>query len=226
MKYAAFFLILLISCSTSGQKKIAGNANSDLEYQSLISYNEENDPEPHHVRNIKDTLTPHGWKIEHFVKNDSTKHKDLHIQWSHNNVKRTWQGSHLLELQSYFTPVFKSETQDYLFMEFEVRGGDGVLILPKDPTAPFLIFPYIVGYSAIYGQVAYIPEASYSSESLDVEVYDLKSGKTKSVQFNERCSVLPENACLLKASFSKTLLTIFANTDGSDKPSEIKTIKF
>lgn len=205
---------------------MSGTSEDDQEPGAFISYNEKNDPLPHHTRNIKDTLTHDGWKIEYLVKKDSSEHKDLYIQWSKGNNKRMYLGNHLLELQSYFTPVFKTETTDYIFMEFEVRGGNGVLILPKNNTTPEVSFSYVIGYSPEYAQVAYIPESSYSLDHLDVEVYDLESGKTKSVRFSHPCSVTPENECVTEVKFDGKQIKISANPNGDSNATEIKAISF
>lgn len=227
MKYSILLLIFLtVSCNNTEEKKLVITKKGNPKYGALIPYKEKDDPEPHHTRDIKDTLTLDGWKIEYLVKNDSTMHKDLYIQWSKSNSKKTYRGHNILQLQSYFTPVFKQETKDYIFMQFEVRGGDGLLILPKDKTSPELTFTYVIGYSAKYGQVAYIPETSYSNDHLDVEAYDLKTGKTKSVRFNKPCSVLPENICLLETTFDGKQIKIVGNDDGSEAGKEVRTIMF
>lgn len=217
-----FIYVLATGCITTVEQK---KQSDKPEYGVLTSYNEKKHIQPHHERNIKDTLTANGWKIEYLVKNDSTKQKDLYIQWSKGNSKRVYLGRHLLELQSYFTPVFKTETGDYIFMEFEVRGGSGILILPKNNN-PEVSFSYVVDYSAKYGQVVYIPESSYSLDHLDVEAYDLKSDKTKSVRFSYPCSVTSENECLIEARFDGKQIQISANPNGDRNATEIKTISF
>jgi len=238
MKYFSVFLLFLISCEKSGTAKTEERqsvkvghtlhntpAKKDAAaYGELIPYDEKDDPEPHQSRSIRDTVTPDGWKIDYLVKNDSTKNKDLYIQWSKGGVKRTYRGAILLDLQSYFTPVFKTETTDYIYMKCEVRGGDALLILPKDATTHERNFSYVVGYSTEFAQVAYISHSSYSREII-VEAYDLKSGKIKSAKF-KRCTVLPEGSCFLKAEFDGKHVKIFGNTDGGENATEIKTLIF
>jgi len=240
MKYLVVFVLFLVSCKKSGTSKTEERQNVKVgdtlhntpakkdaaAYGALIPYDEKDDPEPHHSRSIQDTVTPNGWKITYLVKNDSTQHKDLYIQWSKGGVKRTYRGSILLDLQSYFTPVFKTDTKDYIYMKCEVRGGDALLILPKDATTPERNFSYVVGYSAEFAQVAYIPESSYSLEEMTIEACDIKSGKIQSVQFRKPCTVTPEGDCLLKAEFDGKHVKIFSDSDGNDAVSEIKTITF
>ncbi|KOS06771.1 hypothetical protein AM493_12615 [Flavobacterium akiainvivens] len=219
MKYISLLLILLLAACNNPAK------DATITEGDLIPYSEIADTEPHYTRNIKDTITPGGWKITYLVKNDSTRQKDLYIQWSKGGVKQTYTGNHLLELQSYFTPVFKTETTDYIFMESEVRGGNAVLLLPKNTKAPQQ-FSYIIGYNTAFAQIAYIPESSYSTNELTVEAIDLKSGIKKSVQFTKPCSVLPETSCLLKAEFNGKEIKIYGNSDGSTNITEMKTIAF
>lgn len=218
-----FVHFVAIGCNTTAEQK---KQSENLQYATLMSYNKNDDAEPHYKRNIKDTLTADGWAIEYLVRNDSTKQKDLYIQWSKGNCKRVYRGNHLLELQSYFTPVFKTETVNYIFMDFEVRGGNGVLILPKNNTASEVSFSYVIGYNPEYAQVAYIPKSSYSLDHLDVEAYDLKSGKTKSVRFSHPCSVTPENECVTEVKFDKKQIQILANPNSDRNSTEIKTISF
>lgn len=177
-------------------------------------------------RDINDTVTGDGWNIEYLVKNDSTKNKNLYIQWSKDNVKRLYCGYHLLELEGHFTPDFKTETPDYIFMSYELRGDEGLLILPKNNTMPELNFAYVVGYSVEHGQIIYIPVSSYSLDNLDIEIYNLKSSTTKSVRFSKPCSITPESGCITKVEFKDTQIRIFSSTDGSTTTSEIKTIDY
>lgn len=215
--------LLTMSCKTeSKQNSIPEKTSEGL----LISFDTENDTKPHYERNIKNTTTPNGWKIKYLVKNDSTRHRDLYIEWSKGNIRRNYCGHYLLELQPYFTPVFKTETDDYIFMEFEVRGGDGILILPKNNKTSEVSFSYVIGYSPKYAQVVYIPESSYSTDHLDVEAYDIKSGKAKSVRFSHPCSVIPENECLTEARFDGNHIQILANPNGDRNATETKTISF
>jgi len=224
MKVIAFLLLLTLLCCSKAERETAVAAKT-INTTAFVPYTEDK-MHSGFERDISDTITGDGWKIEYLVKNDSTKHKDIYIQWSKGNIKRMYCGYHLLELEGHFTPRYKTETPNYIFMPYELRGDDGLLILPKNSTRPELNFAYLVGYSVEYRQIAYIPESSYSLDNLDIEVYDLKSGTTKSVRFSKPCNISPESGCITKVEFSSKEIKISGGADNSRKATEVKIIRF
>lgn len=169
--------------------------------------------------NTKEYTTDSGWKISYLVKDDSTKYEDVYIKWEKGKNIRTLNFPSVLSMRHYFLPVFKTESKTHIFLEHGCATScTAVTALPKNPEGSPHVFYNVVDYDVITGRVVYIPQRSYSLDTLELDVFDLKSDKAKTVSFQNQCNLSPEDGCIEKVTFTdKSVELIGTFTNGSGK---------
>ena len=172
----------------------------------------------------RDTITIDGWTIEYLVKDDSTKYQDVYIQWKKGNTKGLFYGGDILLMRRYFTPILLGENNTHIFLEHGCATTcSALLALSKDSIPEARDFIYVRDYNIKNGQVVFIPERSYSLDTLEISVVDLTRQKEKSVIFENVCNLAPEEGCIDSISFNKNYVKLSATLIAKrDKPKSIK----
>lgn len=168
--------------------------------------------DPHLAFIPKDTITAGGWKIQYFVKDDSTRYNDLYIKWSKGDRIGIFKYKDVLLMRSYFIPQYAGENKTHLFLEHGCATSCwAVLVLSKGIKPQAIDFTYVSDFSIKYGRVVYLPEMSYGMESFDVAVFDLNTNTQKLVHFKNICKIIEEIDCLDSVLFKKNSLHLFAS---------------
>lgn len=173
-----------------------------------------------------DTSTIDGWKINYLVKDDSTKYTDLYIQWTKNSDTGIYFMGDVLLMRPYFIPIFVGENKSRLFLSHGCATTcSAILVLSKDSVLNGIDFPYVINYDIKNGQLVYIPEKSYTLDTLEVSVVDLFRAKEKSIVFDNICDLRPEEGCIDSVCFDKDFVKIFATLIDKRDTKRVRRIK-
>jgi hypothetical protein len=153
-----------------------------------------------------DTITPDGWSVKYYVKDDSTKYDDVYIEWSKGNVRGVYKGESLLQFRRYFIPQYKGENAKNLFFWHGCATDcQAVLTLNKD-SAIEKDYTSVIDYNIQNGQIVYVSDYSFENEpSFQLTVADLMRDKEHSVRF--------KNLCMTAANKSSCVDTIIFRKD-------------
>jgi hypothetical protein len=228
VKVFALLSVLFIACKKP-ENTIPANNTKIARTGKLIPVNLNDTLYGDFRSDFKETITSDGWKINYLVKDDSTKYKDIHIKWEKDRNVRTLNFPSVLIMRSYFLPVFKTETKTHLFLEHGCATScSAVTALPKNPEADPHVFYNVLDYDINTGRVVYTPERSYSLDSFELDVFDLKSGQNKTIQFKNKCSLSPEDGCIEKVLFNSTTVELYGvfSDEYGKRITEKQTAKF
>lgn len=214
LKYFIFVLIVLISASCkqtkskdtlkldkpslSGTGKLIAINYSDTNYSGVASY-------------TVDTTTGDGWSIKYFVKDDSTKYKDLYIVCSKKNIKSMYCAENVLEYRRYFIPEFEAETKTNIYFTHGCATDcSAILVFDKDSSAKFVDYLEVVKYNLQFGQVLYVTDSSYKNEE---EIYELALADVgrhiiHKLTFRGICDGVYKPACVDTVLFSKNRVSV------------------
>jgi hypothetical protein len=179
----------------------------------------------------KDTTTSDGWRIKYLVKDDSTRYNDLYIQWTKGQLTGLFCLRDVLLMRRYFIPILKGNNKTHIFMKHGCATScSAILTLSKDKKLESRDFAYVVDFDITTGQIVYIPERSYSLETLEVSVVDLNRHLETPVIFRNICNLAPESGCIDQILFAKDNVIVSASLlDKDDKTKSVKeshTVKF
>ena len=227
---SVIFLLFIIGCDKANsilpekQLKVA-----ELDTEELIPIDFKDTTYQDVAMFAKDTITGDGWRIKYLVKDDSTRYTDIYIQWEKGNIKRVKNCGNVLEMRRYFIPGFVKDNQDYLFFEHGCATGcSAVLTLPKNVKDAAEDFNFILDYRIDKGQIVFIDEESFSSDTLSISATDLKKHITKTSKFKNRCSMTMENSCINTVIFKHKEIIIagtFIDKYGNNVK-EVRSIEF
>ncbi len=216
----------MISCK---EKPLSGSLQNSINLKNLISI----DFSKREYRDLKmyakDTVTDDGWKINYLVKNDRTKNNDLYIRWSKGKYSNVFLMQDVLLMRRYFIPILEKDNLDFIYMTHGCATSCiGVLVLSKSPSPTAKDFLEVIEYNTQFNKIVYTPKRSYSLDTFEIAVSDLKKGIEKSVIFKNKCNLSPENGCIDKINFSEKYVDIFAaleDTVTGEKVKESNRIK-
>ena len=159
----------------------------------------------------RDTVTSDGWAIQYLVKDDSTRYNDLYIRWSKDGHQGLFQCGDVLLMRRYFIPEFTSENGDHIFLEHGCATScSAVLALSKDPVPHGRDIFYVVDQDLSRGQFVYVPERSFSLDTLEVSVVDLTRKEEHAVVFKGHCTLAPDYGCIDSVSFGEERVVLYA----------------
>lgn len=190
----------------------------------LIPINTKDENYFHVASYAKDTITPSGWRISYWVKDDSTRYKDLYIKWEKGNVKGIFYDGDVLEMRSYFVPEYIGETPNHLlFWHGCATSCQAILVCNKDKEAKARDIPYVTNYNLPLGQIVYLSEESYLGEYIIVGVVDLLRKKGYGIVFNGTAPYAAKDQAVERVDFSKDKISITALLQNPNNDTE--TIK-
>jgi hypothetical protein len=205
-------------------KAVSGTGNlipidfSDSNYLELRSY-------------AVDRTTDDGWSIKYFVKEDSTRYKDLYIVCSKGSVKAIHRAEDVLKFRRYFVPEFEAETKANIFFSHGCATDcSAMLVFNKVPTARFTDYLSLVKYSIELGQVLYVTDSSYENEGkvYELALVDVSKHKTYKLTFNGVCDCVYQPACVDSVKFSKNTVSVTAslrkNIESDEQSKQTKTV--
>ena len=175
-----------------------------------------------------DTVTPDGWAIQYLVKDDSTRYNDLYIRWSKEGRHGLFQCGDVLLMRRYFIPEFVSENANHIFLEHGCATScSAVLALSKDTVPQGRDIFYVVDQDLSRGQLVYIPERSFSLDTLEVSVVDHTANEEHPVVFKGHCTLAPEDGCIDSVSFGDERVLLYATLldDNGKQISERHVVK-
>jgi hypothetical protein len=179
-----------------------------------------------------DTTTADGWSIKYFVKDDSTKYKDLYIVCSKENVKSIYRADNVLEYRRYFIPEFAAETKTNIYFTHGCSTDcSAILVFDKDTAAQFSDYTEVVKYNVPLGQVLYVTDTSYQNEQkiYELALVDIARHKTHNLTFNGVCDGVYKPACVDTVIFSKNKVSVTVSLRKSiediDQTKQIKTVR-
>ncbi|WP_148661175.1 hypothetical protein [Flavisolibacter tropicus] len=148
---------------------------SDSNYYEIQSY-------------AHDTLTKDGWLIKYLVKNDSSRYKDLYIQWSKGNNKGLYHCPSVLEYRRYFIPEYIGENNQLLFFEHGCATDCGAILTLQKDTTKAVDYPHVISYSIPHGVVVFVNQAGQQDGApFEVSAVDLMKNKEHRLKFNGLC---------------------------------------
>ena len=165
----------------------------------------------------KDTITNDGWIIKYFVKDDSTKYRDIYIQWTKGKRTGLYCGFDDLLMRRYFIPQFMGENDSYIFLTHGCATDcSALLALSKDNVPTAQDFAYVFSYNIKNGQLVSTPE--YKKDTLQVSVVDLNRKQEKVVVFKNICNSTAKDGSIDSVHFDKNYISLFATLiDKNDK---------
>lgn len=171
----------------------------------------------------QDTLTANGWDITYLVKNDSTRYNDLYIKWSKGNIADTFLMQDVLLMRRYFIAEFESENTDFLYLTHGCATSCfAVLTLSKKSPSIAKDFIEVIDYDPILNQIAYIPERSFSLDTMEIAITDLSKGIEKAIIFDQVCTLSPESGCIDSISFQYDQVEIYTTLTERNTNEKIK----
>lgn len=226
--------ILLFSCNadrknnTRAYKSAAPSAETAKPYQGtgkLIPINFQ-DTNYVDVSNYAiDKTTQDGWSIKYLIKDDSTRYRDLYIQWSKQESEGLYHLPDVLTFRTYFIPVFKGENKKHLFFTHACATHcRALLILSKEKTPKSRSFIGIADFNISNGQIVYAPDKDYGKQFV-VAIADLNKGIEKHVVFRNNPLFHEPMENIDSVSFSSNQVKLYATLiDRRDKTGK-KTVK-
>jgi hypothetical protein len=153
----------------------------------------------------KDTITKDGWDIRYFVKDDSTRHNDIYLQCSKENLREIFYGEELLQFRRYFIPVFAGETNSYIFFTHGCATDCSAVLVFSKESAKFTDYQSVVDYNLELEQILYIMDSSYGYEEkiYELALVDLKNNKTHRISYNNICMDVFKQNCIDTVIFDK-----------------------
>ena len=192
---------------------------SDTNYSDLTSY-------------AVDTTTIGGWSIRYFVKDDSTRYKDLYISCSRGNIKSTFRADNVLKFRRYFIPEFKTETKTNIYFTHGCATDcSAILVFEKDSIATFTDYSQVVKYNFEFGQILYVTDSSYKDEDkiYELALVDVSKRKTHKLTFHGICDGVYKPACVDTVIFKKDNVSVTVklrkNIESIDQTKQIKTVR-
>jgi len=174
----------------------------------------------------KDTVTLDGWAIKYLVKDDSSKYNDIYIQWTKGDRSGLYHGPDILLMRRYFIPELEGENNSHIFLTHGCATScAALLVLSKDSVPKAQDFSSVFDYNIKDGQLVYIPERSYSLDTLEVSVVDLNRKEENTVIFKNICNLSPEEGCIDSVHFDKNYVRLFATLIDKNDKDKIKPIK-
>jgi hypothetical protein len=178
---------------------------------------------------IKDTNLLSGWSIKYFVKDDSTKYKDLHIEWSKGQNKGYWTGESMFEVRDMFIPQVCGENSTCIFMTHACASEcSAILVLRKDSSLTYKDYLDVKDFSIKYNQILYVTDQTKDDSLLQVALVDLKRNKEHLINFNHRCQGVFKTSYIdtVIFGFDKSIIRAnFDNENGDKKIKEQREIK-
>ncbi|MFI1773459.1 hypothetical protein [Thalassobellus citreus] len=219
------FLILgVLSCKEKPTRipssKLTSKSNKKIEFKKIDFSNSEFADLKMYA---KDTITSDGLKINYLVKNDNTKRTDLYIKWSKGEYSNIFMMENALLMRKYFIPILTEHNDKYIYMTHGCATSCyAVLTLSKEAKPKAKDFLEVIAYNTHLNQIVYTPESSYSLETFEIAISDLKKGIDKSVKFKNKCNLSPENGCIDKIVFNEEYIDIFATLFNSETSKTIQ----
>lgn len=138
---------------------------------------------------IKDTTLLSGWSIKYFIKDDTTKYRDLYVEWSNGNKKGIWAATSVSGLHAMSIPQYVGENRKCIFMTHVcAKDCSSILVLRKDSIPVSFDYKDVVKYSIKYGKLVYVTDTSYQQDTvLEVSLVDLYKKDENIVRFNHAC---------------------------------------
>ena len=217
------FLLFLIS-------QFAQSQSDELEYKDLIRpiFDTENNFE--YASRTKDIITPKGWEIKYFVKNDSTKDRDIYISCEKNGVKSLYFYPKVLTFRTYFLPKFSQETEDYIYFEYGCATDCGAVLAFSKRNYTFQNFSRIIKTDLKLDVILLMTDNSYTKETelFEFEVVDLARSRNYLVSFDMICRGVYKQNCIKEVIFSKREIIvklILSDKEWTKETEQIRIIK-
>lgn len=179
----------------------------------------------------KDTLTKGGWQINYLVKDDSTRYKDVYIQWSKGDKKWQYKAESVLTFRRYFIPEYEGENSAGLFFTCACATDcQAVLVLSKDSKGGFNKYNDVAAYDIPFGQVLFLTEnTQHNGDHLfELALADVIRNKEHKILYKGIARVLPRTGAVQDVQFfkNKAVITtrLFRSQADSVEQNEVRTI--
>ncbi len=148
--------------------------------------------------------------IQYLVKADSTRYTDLYVRWSKDEHAGLFRCGDVLLMRRFFIPEFTGENANHIFLKHGCSTSDeAMLVLSKDSLVGREVW-VMFDYDLVLGQIAYVPERSFSLDTLEVSVVDFTRGQERSVIFKNHCNLAPEYGCIDSIAFKEKTVELYA----------------
>jgi len=225
LKIFVIFTILTI-CRYSCAVPLNDGVKIDTDKLILINYSDTNYYDL--AAWIHDTITDDGWRINYYVKDDSTRYKDIYIQWSKGNIHGLCKREEVLDFRRYFIPVIVGENNSNIFLSHGCGTAcQAILVLGKDSLPTYTDYLNIVNYNIPLGKLIYVTQNSWTHEEeyFELAIVDLKAKKEYKEKYNNLCfgKWQYKPSCIDTVIFEKNKIMISTTLiDKNDRNKEIK----
>lgn len=174
----------------------------------------------------KDTVTNGGWSVKYLVKDDSTRYRDIYIQWQKGDRKGIYTFEEVLEFRRYFIPVYKGESENHLFLTHACATScEAVLTLSKEKKPESRTFVTVAGFSIPDAQIVFVSDAAYNEKKFSVSVIDLNKNIEKVVAFKNRQLFNEPDQNIDSIAFGRSEVKLFATLIDKNDQSRKKTVR-
>lgn len=224
--------LIFVACRQTAIKGTAKLNNSISQTGELVPINFSDTNYSDLTINAVDTITTGGWSIKYFVKDDSTKYKDLYISCSRGNIKSIFFADNVLEFRRYFIPEFETETKTNIYFTHGCATDcSAILVFDKSNPGTFTDYSQVVKTNFGLGQILYVTDSSYKNEQYiyELALVDLSKRKTHKLTFHGVCDDVYKPACVDTVIFSKNKVSVTAslrkNIESVDQTKQTKTVR-
>lgn len=203
LRIPLLFLLFLFS-------HFAYSQSDELEYKDLIRPIFDTEDNFEYASLTKDITTPKGWEIKYFVKNDSTKDRDIYISCEKNGVKTLYFYPKVLTFRTYFLPTFSQETEEYIYFEYGCATDCGAVLVFSKKDYTFSSFSRIIETDLKLDLLVLMTNNTYQRETelFEFEVVDLARNNNYLVSFDMICRGIYKQNCIKEVIFSKNEIII------------------
>ncbi len=227
MKFSHILLLFLFFTTSH----LAFSQTSDINFKELIRPDfTDFEGYGRNFSFLKNRTTQTGWKIEYFVKNDSTKYEDIYISFQKNEIRKIYLCSNVLKYRTYFTPTFSQETEDYIYFEYGCATDCGGVLAFSKNNYTFDSFDRIIELDLELNLLVLMTDnASHvQTEYFEFEIIDLARKKNYLVSFDMICRGVHMQNCIKEVIFSKHEIIVkllLSDKQWTKEIKETRTIK-
>jgi hypothetical protein len=210
--------------------QFAYSQSNELEYKDLIRPVFDTEDNFEYASLAKDITTPKGWDIKYFVKNDSTKDRDIYISCEKNGVKTLYFYPKVLTFRTYFLPTFSQETEEYIYFEYGCATDCGAVLAFSKKNYSFSSFGRIIETNLKLDLLVLMTDNAYKKETelFEFEVVDLARNNNYLVSFDMICRGVYKQNCIKEVVFSKNEIIIklvLSDKEWTKETEQIRVIK-
>ncbi|MGH1336395.1 MAG: hypothetical protein ACRBFS_09730 [Aureispira sp.] len=155
--------------------------------------------------------TPTNWKIDYWVKKDSTIGQDIYIRVAKNNSEKMYRGAQLLNYRHYFTPIYLAETTDQIILQHGCATDcSAITILPKTPMVSPTEYRNLVHIDTQKKWLICVTDSSYQFEYqlFQLKIVNLESNQSTLFTLPCICTNPYKPSCVLRVTYKKDYIEL------------------